>query len=227
MPPATNGGAANGGAFKERVAALERQLIKEALDRAGGNRTKAAEELGHLSAPALRQDQGIRPGRVSEPMTRTATFTATAEARPRGGIAIRLPVDPAEIWGERDRYYVTGTIERYPMRGVVASKDGEPYLELGPAWCRDPRVGPGASLHVNLSSGGTADLDAGERLRRGPHRRAEGPTLLRVAGDVLSERLGEVGRGREAPGRARPADRRNGCGPCGGAARTIGPPQRR
>ena len=32
--------------FKEQVAALERQLIKEALERAGGNRTKAAEELG-------------------------------------------------------------------------------------------------------------------------------------------------------------------------------------
>ena len=32
--------------FKDRVATLERQLIKEALDRAGGNRTKAADELG-------------------------------------------------------------------------------------------------------------------------------------------------------------------------------------
>ena len=83
-------------------------------------------------------------------MARTATFTATAEARPRGGIAIRLPLDPAEIWGARDRYYVTGTIERYNVRGVVASRDGEPYLELGPAWCRDPRVGPGAVLRVDL-----------------------------------------------------------------------------
>jgi DNA-binding NtrC family response regulator len=39
--------ASNGsGSFKDRVSGLERQLIKEALDRAGGNRTKAAEELG-------------------------------------------------------------------------------------------------------------------------------------------------------------------------------------
>ena len=37
---------ANGGSFKDQVAALEKQLIKEALDRAGGNRTKAADELG-------------------------------------------------------------------------------------------------------------------------------------------------------------------------------------
>jgi two-component system response regulator AtoC len=44
---ASDEGASNGsGSFKDRVSGLERQLIKEALDRAGGNRTKAAEELG-------------------------------------------------------------------------------------------------------------------------------------------------------------------------------------
>jgi two-component system response regulator AtoC len=40
----TNG--AEAASFKDRVSALERQLIKEALERAGGNRTKAAEDLG-------------------------------------------------------------------------------------------------------------------------------------------------------------------------------------
>jgi DNA-binding NtrC family response regulator len=39
-------GHAEGGSFKERVAALEKQLIKEALERADGNRTKAADDLG-------------------------------------------------------------------------------------------------------------------------------------------------------------------------------------
>jgi two-component system response regulator AtoC len=34
------------GSFKDRVAGLERELIREALERAGGNRTKAAEDLG-------------------------------------------------------------------------------------------------------------------------------------------------------------------------------------
>jgi two-component system, NtrC family, response regulator AtoC len=45
---AADGGSANGdgGSFKDSVAALERRLIAEALDRAGGNRTKAAEDLG-------------------------------------------------------------------------------------------------------------------------------------------------------------------------------------
>ena len=41
-----SGNGANGGSLKNQVADLERQLIKEALDRAGGNRTKAAEDLG-------------------------------------------------------------------------------------------------------------------------------------------------------------------------------------
>ena len=41
-----NGNGANGASFKDQVASLEKQLIKEALDRVGGNRTKAADELG-------------------------------------------------------------------------------------------------------------------------------------------------------------------------------------
>ncbi|HEX7067653.1 MAG TPA: sigma-54 dependent transcriptional regulator [Candidatus Limnocylindria bacterium] len=43
---AGNGDGNGTGSFKDRVSSLERQLIKEALDRAGGNRTKAAEDLG-------------------------------------------------------------------------------------------------------------------------------------------------------------------------------------
>jgi len=43
---ANGAGNGKGGSFKDRVSSLERQLIKEALDRAGGNRTKAADELG-------------------------------------------------------------------------------------------------------------------------------------------------------------------------------------
>ena len=54
-PPIAGGSGANGaagnggkgaGKFKKQVGALERQLIVEALERANGNRTKAAEELG-------------------------------------------------------------------------------------------------------------------------------------------------------------------------------------
>jgi hypothetical protein len=96
------------------------------------------------------------------------TFTATAEARPRGGISIGLPFQPADVWGDRDRYYVTGVIEGYPMRATIAAAE-EPVLELGPSWCRDPRVGAGATLRVTLRPEGPQidelERDFGEALR--------------------------------------------------------------
>ncbi len=106
---------------------------------------------------------------------RTMTFTASARARPRGGIAIALPFDPAEVWGERDRYYLAGTIGSYPMRAVVTPADGEPTLTLGPAWCRDPRVGPGASVRVSLHPEGpqldTIAADLADALQAEPRAR--------------------------------------------------------
>jgi hypothetical protein len=82
------------------------------------------------------------------------TFKALARGRPRGGIAIDLPFDPASVWGDRDRYYLAGTIQQYPMRGVVDGAVRPPVLELGPAWCRDARVGAGATLQVSLQPEG-------------------------------------------------------------------------
>ena len=96
----------------------------------------------------------VSAGRLAE-MTRTMTFTATAQARRRGGIA--------------------GTIEQYPMRATVTPDDGDPMLTLGPAWCRDPRVGPGASLRVSLHAEGpqldTISPDFADALRAEPEAR--------------------------------------------------------
>ncbi len=87
-------------------------------------------------------------------MTKTMTFTAVAGARPRGGITVPLPFDPASVWGDRDRYYLAGWIEQYPMRAVVAGGTGESVMDLGPAWCRDPRLGAGTTLNVRLAPEG-------------------------------------------------------------------------
>ena len=97
------------------------------------------------------------------------TFTAVARARPRGGIAIALPFNPADVWGDRDRYYLAGWIDHYPMRATVAGGTPEPMLELGPSWCRDPRKGPGATLNVRLQPEGpqleTMASDLAESIR--------------------------------------------------------------
>src|SRR5262245_35663241 len=103
-------------------------------------------------------------------------FTAVARARPRGGIAIDLPFDPASVWGDRDRYYLAGSIQHYPMRGVVLGGTDAPVLELGPSWCRDPRVGAGATLRVSLHPEGpqldsmSADLAGAIRADAGARR---------------------------------------------------------
>ncbi len=73
---------------------------------------------------------------------------ATLEPRPRGGITISLPLDPDATWGEKDRHYVAGTIGGHRFRGVLSEADDAAILELGPSWCRDPRVGPGARATV-------------------------------------------------------------------------------
>jgi hypothetical protein len=101
-------------------------------------------------------------------MAESRTFTATLEPRPRGGVLVRVPFDPATPWRERDRWYVEGTIGHQPMRGTVELVDGRPVLALGPAWCRDPRVAAGTRHTVVL--------------------RPEGPQLETVPGE-LAERL--------------------------------------
>jgi hypothetical protein len=90
-----------------------------------------------------------QPGPVSP-----ERFTATVEARPRGGIAIRLPFDPAAVWGDKQRHDVTGTIDGRGVRGPLRSAGGSHYLELGPSWCRDGGVSAGAQVAVSLAPEG-------------------------------------------------------------------------
>jgi hypothetical protein len=60
-------------------------------------------------------------------------FIAVIEARSRGGIAVRLPFDPAAEWGHKARHDVTGTVDGHKVRGKLVVRDGGHYLELGPA----------------------------------------------------------------------------------------------
>lgn len=82
------------------------------------------------------------------------TFTATLQPRRGGGVAVQLPFDPAEVWGDKDRYDVTGSIGGFKVRGKLSTIEGQYYLELGPAWCRDPSVAQGARVSVSLSPEG-------------------------------------------------------------------------
>ena len=93
------------------------------------------------------------------------TFEATLEPRSRGGIAIRLPFDPNGAWGAKDRHYVAGTIGGHSFRGALTVADSDAVLELGPSWCRDPRVGPGAHASVTIAPEGPQVEDLAPDLR--------------------------------------------------------------
>jgi hypothetical protein len=79
------------------------------------------------------------------------SFSAVVEARASGGVAIKLPFDATEEWGERERYDVTGTVGAHRVRGKLVPRGSDYYLELGPAWCRDNALGPGSNVAVALT----------------------------------------------------------------------------
>jgi hypothetical protein len=94
------------------------------------------------------------------------TFTTTLEPRRGGGVTVRLPFDPAAAWGDKDRHYVTGSIEGCGLRGALTPVGETHELRLGPAWCRGAAVAPGARVSVTLEP--------------------EGPQLDTMDGDVVA-----------------------------------------
>ena len=140
-------------------------------------------------------------------MLPTRTFTTTLQPRPRGGVVVRLPFSPGEVWRDRDHWYVRGTIGGFGVRGVVEDVDGAPCLTLGPSWCRDPSVAPGTTVEVRLEPEGPQLETVPDELRAALEADAGGSAGVRVAGDVLpqglrrSDRFGQAGRDPRTTGR--------------------------
>jgi Bacteriocin-protection, YdeI or OmpD-Associated/Domain of unknown function (DUF1905) len=86
-------------------------------------------------------------------------FSTRLAARPKGGFRLELPFDPATAWGSRLRFHVAGSVAGHPVRGEVTSDGGGPALELGPSWCRDPRMVDGLQVDVELDLEGPAMPD--------------------------------------------------------------------
>ncbi len=96
------------------------------------------------------------------------SFQATPEPRPRGGIRIGLPFDPAAEWGSRATYHLTGRVGGSRIRGAVSRTD--PTLALGPVWVRDAHLTSGESVEVVLELEGPqfATLEDDLRAAIGP-----------------------------------------------------------
>lgn len=76
-------------------------------------------------------------------------FSAQIERRGRSG-RIRLPFDPDEVWGERSRHSVAGTIAERPWRGKTDSDAAGSWIALGPVYLRDNEITTGEDVVVEL-----------------------------------------------------------------------------
>jgi hypothetical protein len=104
----------------------------------------------------------------------TQRFKATiAESGTRAWVVI--PFDPNEIWGVKDRHYVTGSIDGCKIRGCLDTEGTQWVLPLGPAWRRDNRVAMDADVEAVLApeghQSGTVAADVAAALDAEPDAR--------------------------------------------------------
>lgn len=86
-------------------------------------------------------------------------------------VYITIPFDPNEVWGEKERHHITGSINGHPVRGPLESIGTEFFIALGPAWRRDHEIEAGAEVEVTLAP--------------------EGPQTDNVAPDIAAALLAE------------------------------------
>jgi hypothetical protein len=83
----------------------------------------------------------------------TQTFKTTV-AKSGGKTYIAIPFDPNEVWGDKQRHHIRGTINGCMVRGPLGSDDGSYFLALGDAWRRDNGVEAGTEVEVVLAPEG-------------------------------------------------------------------------
>jgi hypothetical protein len=64
---------------------------------------------------------------------------------------VAIPFSPREVWGAKPRYYVTGTINDFAVRGTLGALGQEYFLRLAAPWIRESGIDIGKSVTVTLS----------------------------------------------------------------------------
>jgi hypothetical protein len=78
-----------------------------------------------------------------------------------------LPFDPNEAWGNKERHYITGSVNGHKIRGPLAQDSGRYILSLGEAWLRDSGLDLEAGTPVSV-----------ELLPEGPQMAGMAPDLI-------------------------------------------------
>jgi hypothetical protein len=87
-----------------------------------------------------------------------------------------VPFDPDEVWGEKERHYVTASIAEYDSRSVLDTDRSPARYWLSPSWLRDREVAEGETLEVVLAPEepqlDTMAPDIADAVRADPQARA-------------------------------------------------------
>lgn len=67
---------------------------------------------------------------------------------------IVIPFDPNEVWGNKQRHYITGTLNGCGVRGSLGCDKEQYFLPLGAVWRRDNGLDVGTVVEVVLSPEG-------------------------------------------------------------------------
>lgn len=107
---------------------------------------------------------------LSEVSNVAAQQFQTTIAKSGSRVFIAIPFNPNEVWGVKQRHYITGSVNGCTVRGSLGSDGTQYFLPLGAAWRRDNGLDAGAMVNVVLSPEGpqteslaadvTAALDA-------------------------------------------------------------------
>ena len=65
-------------------------------------------------------------------------------------IFIPIPFNPNEVWGSKQRHYITGTVNGHGVRGSLGSDGKQYFLPLGAAWRRGCGLDAGDQVDVAL-----------------------------------------------------------------------------
>jgi hypothetical protein len=81
--------------------------------------------------------------------TNQRTFKATIQKE--GAFTfVAIPFSPREVWGAKPRYYVSGTINGFAVRGCLGALKQNYFLRLSAAWLRESGINAGDEVSVKL-----------------------------------------------------------------------------
>ena len=89
---------------------------------------------------------------------------------------IAIPFNPNEVWGVKQRHYITGKVNGHGVRGSLGSDGKQYFLPLGAAWRRGCGLDAGDAVDVVLSPEGpqseSLSTDVAEALDAEPEAKA-------------------------------------------------------